>query len=97
MIMPMRLTILYRENSEQARPVSEFVEMMRRQYPGRRARVVDINTREGAAEASIYGVVSYPAFIVTAEDGRVVQHWEGSVPLIGEVASLIDEKAPSRI
>jgi len=90
MLMVMKLTILYRERSEHARSVANFLEMMRRQYPGRTARLLDIDTRDGAAEASLYGVTRYPAFVVTAIDGRVMQQWEGDpLPIMGEVASMI--------
>ena len=89
----MRLTILYRERSEHARSVTDFVEMLRRRYPGRRARLLDIDTRDGAAEASLYGVTQYPAFVVTALDGRIVQQWEGEhLPMLDEVASMMSER-----
>lgn len=86
----MRLVVLYRERSDHARDVREFVEMLSRRYPGRSASLMDIDTREGSAEASLYGIVQYPAIIVTAYDGRVLQSWEGTpLPLIDEVAALI--------
>ncbi len=89
----MRLTVLFREHSEHARAVSEFVEMLSRRYPGRTATLLDIDTREGAAEASLHGVVQYPAFIVTSFDGVVIQQWEGlPLPLIDEVAGMILEQ-----
>jgi len=86
----MRLTVLYRERSDHARVVDEFIEMLGRRYPGRTATKLDIDTREGAAEASLYGVVQYPAFIVTSYDGVVIQQWEGlPLPMIDEVAGMI--------
>ncbi len=82
----MGLVALYRINSEQARPVYEFIEMMRRRYPGRTIKELDIDTRDGSAEASLYGVVNYPAIISTSLDGRVLGIWEGlPLPLIDEV------------
>lgn len=86
------LVALYRTNSEQARPVYEFIEMLRRRYPDRHVRELDIDTREGSAEASLYGVTQYPALIATSLDGRVMGMWEGvPLPLIDEVIGSIVE------
>ena len=88
----MRLTILYRENSDHARAVLEFIEMLSRHYPDRRAAVMDIDTREGAAEATLYGVTQYPALVLTSYEGRVVQLWEGlPLPIIDQVGSMIHQ------
>jgi len=86
----MRMTVLYRKNSEQARPVYEFLEMFSRRYPGKRVQELDIDTREGSSEAVLYGVISYPAMIITAYDGRVIGFWQGMpLPLIDEVAAML--------
>ncbi len=89
----MRLTVIYRDNSEHARPVIEFLEMFNRRYPGKSIEKLDIDTRDGAATASIHGVVQYPALIITSFDGGVLQQWEGiPLPLIDEVASMMLEQ-----
>jgi hypothetical protein len=83
----MRLTILYREHSDHARAVSEFVGTMRRCYPGKKIELLDIDTRAGASEAALHGVVQYPALIITSYEGRVMNQWEGdNLPTIDEVA-----------
>ena len=88
----MVLIALYRQNSEQARPVYEFLEMLRRRYPDKAIVELDIDTREGAAEASLYDVVRYPALLVRSLDGRIQGMWEGEpLPLIDEVAGLLLE------
>ena len=88
----MRLTILYRDSSEHARSVTDFIEMMRRRYPDKKPELIDIDTRVGAAEASLHGVVQYPALIVTSFEGRVLQQWEGlPLPLLDEVAAMMLE------
>lgn len=90
----MRLTILYREKSEHAREVETFVEMMRRHYPDKKAELENVDTREGAASASLYGVMQYPAVIVTTFDGRVMFHEEGlPMPIVGQVAGQL-QSAP---
>lgn len=88
----MRLIVIYREKSDHARAVYEFKEMLRRRYPDKTVSEIDPDTREGAAEANLYGVVRYPAIIATAYDGRVLGFWEGEpLPLVDEVAGSIIE------
>ena len=83
----MRLTILYREQSEHARDVATFVEMMRRQHPDKKPELESVETREGAATASLYGVMQYPAVIITTQDGRVMFQEEGlPMPIVAQVA-----------
>jgi hypothetical protein len=93
----MVLVALYRKNSEQERPVIEFIEMLRRRYPGKPVVELDIDTRDGAAEASLYGVMKYPALLVRSLDGHIQGMWEGiPLPLIDEVAGLmLETQGPS--
>jgi hypothetical protein len=94
----MRLVALYRRNSEQARPVYEFIEMFRRRYPEKTIEELDIDTRDGAAEATLYGVMQYPAIIATSFDGRVLGMWEGlPLPLIDEVAGAVIDYQPATV
>ena len=94
----MRLVALYRTNSEQARPMYEFIEMFRRRYPDKVIQELDIDTRDGAAEAVLYGVTQYPAIIATAFDGRIVGFWQGlPLPLIDEVAGAVVELQASPV
>lgn len=91
MLFLMRLVILYRPNSEHARKIETFLHDFRRQYsPDYKIEVLDLNTRDGAAMASIYDIVRYPGMVVAAEDGSVVHSWQGpEVPLMSEVASYL--------
>jgi hypothetical protein len=94
----MVLVALYRKNSEQERPIIEFIEMLRRRYPGKPVVELDIDTRDGAAEASLYGVMQYPALLVRSLDGHVQGMWEGvPLPLIDEVAGLMLEQQGSSV
>lgn len=84
----MRTIILSREKTDYARPVSEFVEMFNRKYPGRDIEIVDLDTKDGANKATVYGISQFPAVVVSADDGRVIQIWQGeTLPLIDEVAA----------
>ena len=84
----MKLLILYRPESEHSRVVEEFVRDFERQYEaGQRIELMNLNTRDGAATASIYDIMSYPAILALAEDGRVLNVWQGMpLPLMDEVA-----------
>ncbi len=72
----MRTIILAREMTDYARPVAEFVEMFRRKYPDIAVVIVDLDTKEGAERARMYAITQYPAVIVSADDGRVIQIWQ---------------------
>lgn len=86
--------ILYRQNSDHARAVTDFAEMFRRRYPGKRAELLDIETRGGAAEANLHEVTQYPALIITSYEGRVVQQWEGlPLPVVDEVGGQLTDQA----
>lgn len=80
----MKLSILYRPNSEHARKVEEFTHDVERQ--GRKIELISLDTRDGAAMASLYDVMQYPAIIALRDDGQLVKEWEGEqFPLLNEV------------
>ena len=51
--------------------------MMRRRYPDKDIEELDLDTREGSAKASTYGITKYSALLITAVDGRMKGMWEG--------------------
>lgn len=59
-----------------------------RQYEvGKKVEMVSLNTRDGAATATLYDIVAYPAILVLANDGSVLSMWQGMpLPLMTEVA-----------
>lgn len=83
----MKLYALYHPNSEHGRLVEEYSHDYERSR-GRPIKLVSLETREGAAMASLYDVVQYPALLVTKEDDHLlVKHWEGvPFPTMDEVA-----------
>jgi hypothetical protein len=83
-----KLLILYRPNSEHATQVEAFVRDFQHQYElGRKVELLSLNTRDGAATASLYDVMSYPAIMVLANDGSILNIWQGiPLPLMDEVA-----------
>lgn len=86
-----KLLILYRPNSEHASTIEAFVRDFERQYEAaKRLELQSLNTRDGAATASIYDVVSYPAILALADDGSVLNMWQGvPLPLMNEVAGYL--------
>lgn len=94
----MKLVAIYRQNSDHARSVYEFIEMLKRRYPDKKVEELEIDTREGAATATLYGVVQYPAVIATANDGRILGMWEGlPLPMLDEVAGMLLEQQDSSV
>lgn len=84
----MKVVVLYRPNSEYARDVEEFLRDLREAHDldERHLQVLDYDSRDGSAMASIYDVMSQPAILVVNDDGGYVKHWEGRhLPLQEEV------------
>ena len=82
----MKVVVLYRPNSEHGRTVEEFVHEFQRRYAGERIEVLNVDTRDGMAMASLYDIMRYPAIMVLRDDGYMSQLWEGdALPLIDEI------------
>lgn len=84
----MKLLVLYRPNSEHATEVETYAREFQRRYEvGRKLELVSLNTRDGAATASLYDVVSYPAIMVLGDNGSLINLWQGMpLPLMDDVA-----------
>lgn len=83
----MKIVILYRPDSEFARPVEEFAHDIERQQ-NVKPELMSIDTREGAFMAETYDITDYPAILATRESGEVLQLWVGpQLPLMNEVAA----------
>ena len=53
---------------------------------GSKIELVSVDTREGAATASLYDILSYPSIVALANDGSVLSSWS-DLPLMDELAS----------
>lgn len=96
----MKLLVIYRPDSEFARGVETFIHDFKHRHEGvgRRLEVLNYDTREGMAEASLYDIMAQPAILVLADDGQMVNHWEGgTMPLMDEVASYFYTSGASEI
>ena len=86
------MLVLYRPDSEFARNVEDFLRDLRQIHnlDDRTLKVLNYDSRDGWATASMYDIMSQPAVLITNDDGSYVKHWEGSeLPLQDEVASYI--------
>jgi len=90
--MGMKLLVLYRPNSEFARQVEGFVRDLQtiHNVDERHVQVLDFDSREGSATASLYDLMSQPAILVIGDDGGYVKDWQGpELPLLSEVAGYV--------
>lgn len=86
-----KLLILYRPNSDHATEVESYVRDFEHQHGlSGKVELVSMNTRDGAATASLYDVVAYPSILALDNEGRVLNLWQGKpLPLMDEVAAYV--------
>jgi hypothetical protein len=83
----MKVIVLWRERSEHRMGVESFLHDLETNYQVE-VRSLQIDSREGAAFAELYDITSYPAVVITQDDGQLQRMWgEGRLPLASEVAS----------
>jgi hypothetical protein len=83
----MKVIVLYRPESEYARSVEVFIHDYRARHDDK-LDVINIDSRDGVAMASLYDIMQFPALLAIREDGSVLKSWEGSdLPLMDEVAA----------
>ena len=83
----MKVLVLYRPNSEHGRLVEEFIHDYKSRHDSR-LEIMNIDTREGSATATLYDVVQYPAIMVLQNDGYPHKVWQGdALPRMDEVAA----------
>jgi hypothetical protein len=84
----MRVIILYRPDSEHGREIENFIREYQFRHDPRPLEIINVDTREGIATATIYDVMQYPAIMVLQTDGQVQKIWQGNdLPLLDEVLS----------
>ena len=82
----MRVVMVYREDSEQARAVDDFLREFTRQT-GRTIETLDPDTKDGADFCRVYDVVEYPTMIALSDDSHLQASWRGlPLPTISEVS-----------
>lgn len=82
----MRAVIVYRERSDHAREVREYLRDFERRT-SRTLEEVDPDTRDGAQLCRLYDIVEYPSIVVVDDDSVMQTMWRGTpLPLIDEVS-----------
>lgn len=83
----MKLLVIYRPVSEHATAVEGFLRDFKRQYSYTdKLEILDPNSREGSALASLYDIVQYPAILALDDFGSVLRSWQGEqLPMLDEV------------
>jgi hypothetical protein len=88
----MKMLVLYRSQSEHGTKVESFLRDFRHQYEimAPKIEVLEYDSREGMAEASLYDIMQAPAIMVLADDGSVLGSWTGDeLPMLSTVASYL--------
>lgn len=84
----MKVLVLYRPNSEHGRVIEDFIREFKQRYAEARLEVLNIDSRDGSATASLYDIMQYPAILVLQNDGYLQKSWIGDeIPLMDEVFS----------
>ena len=85
----MKAVILYHPKSAEARTVEDYA----KDFKNRTNRVIEmvsLETREGAATASLYDIVRYPALMVLDQSGHLQMGWQGQeLPLMDELTGYL--------
>lgn len=82
----MRVVVIYRDRSDHARPVADFLRDFYHQT-GHQLEVMDPDAPVTQAFAESYDIVEYPTIIALSDTGMVQNMWRGlPLPTISEVS-----------
>ncbi len=82
----MRVVIVWREESDYARSVIEWLHDCERRI-GHGPESLSPDEPEGESLCTAYDIVEYPTMIAIDNDGKVLQEWRGqTLPRIDDVA-----------
>jgi hypothetical protein len=82
----MKAVVVYKDNSEHARPVIEFLRDFEHQT-GHELETIDPDTRDGTFFCQTYDIMQYPTIIALDDEGKLLQKWSGlPLPRIMEVS-----------
>lgn len=82
----MKVTVVYKEESDHARTVIDFIRDYQRQT-GRDLEVIDPDSPDGAQFCRTYDIVEYPSIVATSDGGVLQNLWRGlPLPLINELS-----------
>lgn len=82
----MRVAVVYKQATDYARQVEEFLTNFQRQT-GRELEVLNPEDRDGESFCRTYDIVEYPTVIAVSDDGQVQNMWRGlPLPTVSEVS-----------
>lgn len=82
----MRVVVVYRQATDYARRVDEFLGDFKRQT-GRELEILDPDSNEGSGFVQAYDIMEYPTLIAVSDDGQIQNQWKGlPLPTISEVS-----------
>ena len=76
----MRVVVIYRDNTDYAHDVNDFLHDFARQT-GHALETLDPDTPEGIQFCETYDIVEYPSVIALSDDGSLQNFWR-SLPLL---------------
>lgn len=81
----MKVYMVYKDESDHARAVTDFLRDFERQT-GKQLEIVDPETRAGAGFCETYDVVEYPTIVAVDDNGVLQNMWRGTTfPTISEL------------
>lgn len=87
----MKVVVVYRQESEYARAVSDWLRDFSRQT-GKSIEEIDPDSREGASLCRTYDIVDYPTLLALDNEGKIQNTWQGAMlPTISEVSYYVRE------
>ncbi len=83
------MIVLYRPISEHASSTEQYIKEFHNLHPEVEIKTVDVDSEEGITAAGLYDIVEYPAIIAITDDGRMLDAWMGTLPLMNDVLSRV--------
>ncbi|MEI6228629.1 MAG: hypothetical protein WCP11_01235 [Candidatus Saccharibacteria bacterium] len=82
----MRVVVVFKENTDYARTVTDFLRDFERQT-GHILDTIDPDTAEGTDFCRVYDIVEYPTIVSVSDDSTMQNMWRGlPLPTISEVS-----------
>ena len=75
----MRVLLVFKEYSDKAREVFEWIEEFERRS-GRKVEKMNPESKDGESFCVAHDIVEYPTVLAIGEDGKVYEQWSG-VPM----------------
>lgn len=78
--------MLYRKGGQSQALAEDFSADYRRLHPRAELELVEADSPSAQATVSLYDIFDYPAILATADDGSLLQLWQGQqLPLMKEL------------